>query len=71
MVHQVHKKETYRKYSPGFTEIVASGGQNPFCKKGFAFPKTLKKLDNKKLLEVQKPFLEKGSGRRRQIRWWI
>jgi len=43
----------------------------PFCKKVPTPPKTFKKVYNQKLLEVQKPFHEKGSGRRRQIMWWI
>jgi len=43
----------------------------PFCKKVPTPPKTFIKVYNQKLLEVQKPFLEKVSGRRRQNRWWI
>gem|GEM_PF-658072 len=34
-------------------KIAASGGQNPFCKKGFAFPKTFNNVYNKEFLKAQ------------------
>jgi hypothetical protein len=40
----------------------------PFCKRVPTPPKTLSKIHDKTLLEVQKPFLEKVFGRRRHFR---
>jgi signal transduction histidine kinase len=47
------------------TFTFASGGSEPFWKRVPTPPKT---FDNKKLLEVQEPFLEKVPGRRRHRR---